>query len=241
MDDPGMIEAAETVAQECRISRLRQDAYALESHRRAVAAHQAGRFSAEILPLGQGVAERQDEGPRPSLSPKLLARMPPLLPGGTVTAGNSCSVNDGAALCLLVSSALHNRLGSPPGLVIRAAAAAGIAPRRLGLAAIPALKAACEQARITPQSLTAIEFNEAFASQVLASCEALALDPAVVNTDGGALAFGHPYGASGAVLVVRLFSRLIRNATGSADGPAAAMIASAGGLGVAAIFERIGG
>jgi acetyl-CoA C-acetyltransferase len=236
-DDPGMIEAAENIARDYAVSRERQDDFALQSHRRAVEAQQAGILADEIVALARGPHETRDEGPRPSLSAKLLARMPPLLAQGTVTAGNSCAINDGAAVALLVSSDLHRRLGSPPGLAILSAASAGIAPRILGMAAVPALRAACERASIRPTDLAAIELNEAFAAQVLATADALSLDPAKLNVNGGALAFGHPYGASGAILAVRLFSCLIRNHTGSARGPAAAMIAAAGGLGVAAILQ----
>ncbi len=239
MAAPDMIEAAETVARERAITRERQDVFALQSHRRALRAQEDGRFAEELLPLGRGSAESRDEGPRASLSAALLARMPPLLAGGSVTAGNSCAINDGAALTVLVSESLHHRLGSPPGLRLVSAASAGIAPRILGLAAVPALETACRRAGLTPARLTAVELNEAFASQALATMDALHLDPATVNPDGGALAFGHAYGASGAVLVARLCSRLIRNHTKLTAGPAAAMIAAAGGLGVAAIFEPI--
>jgi acetyl-CoA C-acetyltransferase len=236
-DDPGMIEAAENVAREYGISRERQDGWALQSHQRAVSAQRSGLFAEEIVPLANAPSESVDEGSRAALSANLLARMPPLLPGGTVTAGNSCAINDGAAFALLVSDDLHRGLGSPPGLRISASAASGVAPRILGTAAIPALRAACARAQIEPSALAAVELNEAFAAQVLATLDALALSPAIVNVHGGALAFGHPYGASGAVLVARLFSRLIRNHTVSAQGPAAAMIAAAGGLGVAVILE----
>jgi acetyl-CoA C-acetyltransferase len=237
MASPDMIEAAENVAREYGIARERQDAFALESHRRAVTAQEAGLFAGEILALSSAPEEGRDEGPRASLSLPLLARMPALLPGGTVTAGNSCAVNDGAAMTLLVSEDLHRRLGAPPGLRLVAAASAGIAPRILGMASVPAMQAACRQAGLTPPDFMAIELNEAFASQALATMDELALDPGIVNATGGALAFGHAYGASGAALVTRLYSRIIRNHTGSAAGPAAAMIAAAGGLGVAAIFQ----
>ena len=241
MDDPGMIQAAENVARAYAISRERQDDFTLHSHQRAVAAQQSGFLACEIVPLAGDPQESQDEGPRPSLSAKLLARMPPLLAGGTVTAGNSCAINDGAAIVLLVSPDMHRNLGSPPGLAIISGASAGIAPRILGMAAVPALLAACARAAIPPADLTAVELNEAFAAQVLATADALSLDHAQLNVNGGALAFGHPYGASGAMLITRLFSRLIRNHTGSARGPAAAMIAAAGGLGVAAILQPIQG
>jgi acetyl-CoA C-acetyltransferase len=239
MHDPGMIEAAENVARDYAISRERQDDFALKSHQRTLAAQQAGYLADEIIPLAAGAAESQDEGPRPSLTAKLLARMPPLLPDGSVTAGNSCAINDGAAVVLVVSRDLHGRLGSPPGLIVLSAASAGIEPRILGMAAVPALRAACLRASISPADLTAIELNEAFAAQVLATADVLSLDPGKLNVNGGALALGHPYGASGAILVTQLFSRLIRNHTGSARGPAAAMIAAAGGLGVAAIMQPI--
>ena len=239
MNSPDMIQAAENVARECGISRERQDAFTLESHRRAVDAQQTGLFVEEIFPLGSTPAEKRDEGPRATLSSELLARMPTLLPGGTVTAGNSCAINDGAALVLLVSEDLHRQLGAPPCLRLISAASAGIAPRILGLAAVPALEAACRRAGLAPADLTSIELNEAFASQALATMDALALNPHIVNRHGGALAFGHAYGASGAVLVARLYASSIRNHTRLTRGPAAAMIAAAGGLGVAAIFEPI--
>lgn len=237
-DAPGMVEAAENVARERDIPRDRQDAYALESHRRAAAAQAEGCFTAEIVALGRDAAEARDEGPRAGLSAALLARMPPLMREGTVTAGNSCAISDGAAIVLLVGEKLHRGLGAPPGLRVIAAASAGVAPRLLGLAAVPALEAACRRAGLTPADLQAVEFNEAFASQVLASLDALGLDSERVNTDGGALAFGHPYGASGAVLVTRLYTRLIRNHTGLAGARGAAMIAAAGGVGAAAVFEQ---
>jgi acetyl-CoA C-acetyltransferase len=241
MDDPGMIEAAENVACDLVISRERQDAFALQSHQRALVAQLAGLFAGEIVPLAGGLHESCDEGPRPSLSAKLLARMQPFLPGGTVTAGNSCAISDGAAITLVVSADLHRSLGSPRGLAVRSAASAGIAPRILGMAAVPALRAACARASINYAELTAIELNEAFAAQVLGTADALSLDPVKLNANGGALAFGHPYGASGAILITRLFSDLVRNHTGSAPASAAAMIAAAGGLGVAAILQSTQG
>jgi acetyl-CoA C-acetyltransferase len=237
--DPGMIEAAETVAREERIGRERQDRFALESHRRAIEAADDGIFAGEIVPLGAAAAELSDEAPRRALSPALLARMPPLLAaGGTVTAGNSCQINDGAAAVLIVSEALHRRLGSPPGLAFAAAASAGIEPRRLGLAAVAAAARLRERAGAIPREIDAIELNEAFAAQVLATADLLDLDSARLNAHGGALAYGHPYGASGALLVVRLFTRLIRERSqGNAARSGLALIAAAGGVGTAALFR----
>jgi acetyl-CoA C-acetyltransferase len=232
--DPGMIEAAENVARECSISRDRQDEFALLSHRRAVEAAAAGIAAPEIVALG---ASDRDEGPRPSLSPALLARMPPLLGAGrTVTAGNSCQINDGAALTLIVSDELHRRLGSPPGLVFAGAASAGIAPRILGLASIPAARKLLAQTKTSLPDIAALELNEAFAAQVLATADQLEIGLDRLNILGGALAYGHPYGASGALLVARLFTRMIRLDDESA-GMGLAMIAGAGGVGVATLFR----
>ncbi|MFP4537604.1 MAG: thiolase family protein [Dichotomicrobium sp.] len=231
--DRQMIEAAETVARERGISRQEQDACALASHERAVAAMRAGHFDPEIARVG-GAAER-DEGPKPSLSPKLLARAAPLLPDGTVTPGNSCPVSDGAAAVVIVSPALHARLGKPPGLAFLDAASSGVDPGRLGLAAIPAVERLRAGLGDRWSEIAAIEFNEAFASQVLATIGALALPGSIVNSQGGAIALGHPYGASGAILVVRLFTRMVREGAG---GLGLAMLAAAGGLGTAAVFGR---
>ncbi len=231
--DRQMIEAAERVARDCGISRADQDAYALGSHQRAIAAAQAGCFETEIIGVGAGV--EGDEGPKPRLRRAVLARAAPLLHGGTVTAGNSCPVSDGAAAVVMVSPALHARLEHPPGLAFLDAAAGAVAPARLGLGAVPAV--AGLRARLSgAQTFSAIEFNEAFASQVLATMRALDLPPDITNPHGGAIALGHPYGASGAILVVRLFTRLVREGAG---GCGLAMLAAAGGQGVAGAFARV--
>ncbi len=232
--DRQMIEAAERVARECGISREAQDAFALASHERAVASADSGAFDAEIVPVGGG-AER-DEGPKAGLKPETLARAAPLLPHGTVTAGNSCPVSDGAAAVVIVSPALHARLGHPPGLAFLDAASGGVDPARLGLGAVPAMERLRARIGARCDGPAAIEFNEAFASQVLAMMEALDLPMAATNPHGGAIALGHPYGASGAVLVVRLFSRMVREGN---DGLGVAMLAAAGGLGAAAAFTPV--
>ena len=234
---PSMIEAAENVARQFGISRARQDEFALRSHSLAVSAQAQGLMQAELLPLGTALAEASDEGPRAGLKAALLARMRPLAaPDGTVTAGNSCQINDGAALTVVVSEDLHRRLGSPPGLIFAGAASAGVAPRILGIASVPAFEKLRARLGIVLESSDAVELNEAFAAQALATIDLLGLHPSSVNELGGALAYGHPYGASGAILVVRLFTRLIRNITGSASRRGVAMIAGAGGVGTAALF-----
>jgi acetyl-CoA C-acetyltransferase len=239
--DPGMIEAAEMVAREHRIGRERQDRFALQSHRRAIEAADGGIFAAEIVAMGSSTAGATDEAPRRALSPALLGRMPPLVAAdGTVTAGNSCQINDGAACVLIVSDELHRRLGAPPGLVFAGAASAGIEPRRLGLAAVSAAGKLGERTGIDLRAIDAIELNEAFAAQVLATVDLLDLDEDRLNAFGGALAYGHPYGASGALLVVRLFTRLIRQESGSQTGKSGlALIAAAGGVGTSALFRSL--
>lgn len=232
--DQQMIKAAERVARECGITRRMQDDYALVSHERAAAAAAAGVFDAEIVSVG-GDTER-DEGPKPGLRPATLARAASLLPQGTVTAGNSCPVSDGAAAVVIVSPTLHARLGHPPGLAFVDAAAGGVDPARLGLGAIPAVERLRARSGAHWGGLAAAEFNEAFASQVLATLEDLELPLEIMNAHGGAIALGHPYGASGAVLVVRLFTRIAR---ARAEGFGLAMLAAAGGLGVAAMFKAV--
>ncbi len=237
--DPGMTAAAEVVAREQGISRTAQDEYALESWRRATEAQNAGRFTSEILPLGGGDIEARDECVRARFTPEMLLRMPPLFPGGTVTAGNTCQICDGAALALIVSPRLWAEMGEPPALHVLGGAAAGVHPMRLGLGPVPAVRRLF--ARWPARSMAgigAVEFNEAFASQVVATLNELELDGSTVNVDGGALAFGHPYGASGAVLVTRLFARLMTQPPATQQHLGLAMLGAAGGLGVAALFER---
>ncbi|CAA9266682.1 MAG: 3-ketoacyl-CoA thiolase @ Acetyl-CoA acetyltransferase [uncultured Blastococcus sp.] len=228
--DPDMGEAADLLAREHGIGRGAQDEYAARSHARAFATQQAGGFAAEIVPLGDVCA---DDRPRPGLSVERLARLgPAFLPDGTVTAGNSCGVNDGAALVTAVDAGTHRRLDLP-GLRVLATATAGVAPDRPGLGIVPATRLALARAGLTLDDVDVIEFNEAFAGQVLACCAELGLDPARVCPEGGALALGHPWGASGAVLAVRLFAQL----AGRPGGYGLAAVAVGGGQGVAMVVQ----
>lgn len=230
--DPEMGEAADAVAAAAGIGRDRQDAYALRSHQRAVAAAAAGRFDAELVGVG-GLGA--DERPRPGMTPARLARMRPIFSAaGTATAGSSCGINDGAAVVALVTDDDRVRRGLP-GLRILASATVGVSPRTPGLGLVPAVRSALDRAGVTLDEIGVIELNEAFAGQVLACCDALDLDPERVCQDGGALALGHPWGASGAVLAVRLFSQLVRAGRTGALGLAA--IAVGGGQGVAVVVE----
>nr|WP_313955524.1 thiolase family protein [Kocuria palustris] len=209
LGDPDMGVAAETVAREHGISRARQDAFALRSHRRALAAAAAGRFDDELVPVSGARGEvTADNGPRRRLDAALLARFPAAFEtGGTVTAGNSCGDADGAAAILVVTPATAQSLGSGTALIFRGAVTVGVDPARLGLGAAVAARRLLEDQGVGADQLAAVEFNEAFAGQVLACTDLLGVDERVLNTDGGALALGHAYGASGAVSVVRLLAR----------------------------------
>ncbi|WP_409329545.1 thiolase family protein [Trujillonella humicola] len=233
LGDPDMGPAAELLAREQGIGRAAQDAYAARSHARAVATQRAGGFTAEIVPVG-GVD--RDERPRPGLTVERLGRLrPAFVPGGAVTVGNACGVNDGAAAVTLVDAGTHRRLGLP-GLRVLATATAGVDPNRPGLGIVPAARAALDRAGLGLDAVDVVEFNEAFAGQVLACCAELGLDPERVCPEGGALALGHPWGASGAVLAVRLFSQLVRSGRG---GTGLAAIAVGGGQGVAVVVEAV--
>lgn len=236
--DPEMGIAAENVARRCGISRERQDRFALRSHQRAVAAQQQGAFVNEIVPLcvaGQPIM--QDECPRPDTSLARLATLPPVFAAdGSVTAGNCCPLNDGASLLLVMSRRRARECGFQQGLRFVDACSAGVDPNYLGLGPVPATqKLLARQPQVDLERVSAIEFNEAFAAQVLGSLDALGIDEQRVNRQGGAIALGHPYGASGAIMVTRLFSQLRH--TENEDKLGLAMLGIAGGLGLSALFR----
>jgi acetyl-CoA C-acetyltransferase len=237
LGNPSMIEGAEAVARYAGISRERQDAYALLSHQRASALEARARAKVEIVSVSGG--EEADESVRPAISARLLARMRPLIEGGSVTAGNACAISDGAAFALLLSERAFQASGLSCGRRWRDAASAGCDPALPGLSAIPAVKALLARHPSLLEDATSIAFVEAFASQVLASADAHGLAPERINNHGGALALGHPYGASGAILTVQLFTEMVRCANARAQGLGLAMAAGAGGTGAAAICERV--
>jgi acetyl-CoA acetyltransferase family protein len=212
-----MGETAEVVAERYHVSRDRQDRFALESHRRAVAAQEACRFSDELLavpvPGAKGELQQatRDEGPRGDTTLEKLAALQPVFKKeGTVTAGNSSSINDGAAALLLMSEERAQREGLEPLATILAAGTAGVDPSVMGLGPIPASRKALERAGITVADLDLIELNEAFASQSLVCVDELRLPPDRVNPNGGAIALGHPLGCSGARLLTTLVYELRR-------------------------------
>ncbi|WP_127476791.1 thiolase family protein [Microbacterium sulfonylureivorans] len=208
-----MPETAEEVARLDGISRADADAFALRSHERAIAAIDAGRFEAEIVAVPTRAGEVSvDEGPRRDTSLEALGRLRPVVTGGeVVTAGNSSSLNDGASAIVVASAAAVERHGLHPRARIVATANAALAPEIMGLGPVPATEKALAKAGLTVADLGAVELNEAFASQSLASMRRLGLDPEIVNADGGAIALGHPLGSSGSRLIVTLLGRMERD------------------------------
>ncbi len=242
--DPDMGVAAEDVARQYGISRERQDRYALGSHLKAVASQRNGRFEDEIVPLCDPVTGlvATDECPRADTSMERLALLPPaFVPDGRVTAGNSCPINDGAAAVLIVSAARFQTMAARTGLRVRDSTAAGVHPRLLGTGPIAATRALlARNPGVTADAVDLVEFNEAFAAQVLACLDALAIPETKVNQGGGAIALGHPFGASGAILAVRLFTDMVRRGASAArPSLGLATLGVAGGLGVSTLFETI--
>ena len=237
-------ETAECVADEWSVSRERQDAFALESQRRAVAAIEGGRFDGQLVPVeipqrrGDPVVVTRDEHPRPETTAEALARLRPAFrEGGSVTAGNASGINDGAAAILLVEAERGRALGLRPMARVLATAVAGVDPRVMGIGPVPAIRKALDRAGLGIADLDLVELNEAFASQSVACIDELGLDPARVNPNGGAIALGHPLGASGARLVTMLVHELAR--TGGRYGLTAMCIGV--GQGIATVVERVDG
>ena len=208
-----MGETAENIAKERpHITREKQDAFALRSNQRAVAAADSGRFAKEILPVpipqkkGDPVLVTTDERPRRDSTMESLAKLKPAFAkeGGTVTAGNSSGLNDGAAALLIMSEEKAKALNLKPLARIVASASGGVPPRVMGVGPVPATKKALERAGLKLKDISLVELNEAFAVQSLAVMEDLELDPEIVNVNGGAIAIGHPLGCSGARLVTTL-------------------------------------
>jgi 3-oxoadipyl-CoA thiolase len=240
-----MGETAENVAERWNVSRERQDAFALESQQRAVAAIEAGRFDDQIVPVevtgrkGEVTVVSRDEHPRADTSAEALARLRPAFrgSGGTVTAGNSSGINDGASAVLLVEAERAAGLGVTPLARVVSTAVAGVDPAVMGVGPVPATRKALERAGLGVDDLDLVELNEAFASQSLVCIDELDLDPAKVNVNGGAIALGHPLGMSGGRLITMLTHELRR--TGGRYGLATMCIGV--GQGIATIVESIEG
>ncbi len=235
-----MGETAENVAEEWKISREDQDAFALESHRRAIAAQERGDYDEEVLGItietrkSKSVVAK-DEQPRGDTTLEKLAVLKPAFrKGGTVTAGNSSSLNDGASAVVVASEAVVNRLGIEPLGRYAASGVEGLSPRTMGLGPIYAVRKALARTKLSIEDIDLIELNEAFAIQSLAVIRELGLDPAKVNPNGGAIAIGHPLGASGGRLVATLLYEMRRKKL--KRGIATMCIGV--GQGIAGIFER---
>jgi 3-oxoadipyl-CoA thiolase len=235
-------ETAEVVAERWGVSREEQDAFALASQRRAAAAVEGGRLDAQIVPVpvpqkdGSTVLVERDEHPRPATTTAELASLRPAFrDDGTVTAGNSSGINDGAAALVLVEAAQARELGLRPMARIVSTAVAGVDPSVMGIGPVPATRKALERAGLTTADLDLVELNEAFASQAVASIRELGLDPERVNVTGGAIALGHPLGMSGARLATTLVHEL--GARGGRYGLATMCIGV--GQGIATVVESL--
>ncbi|MFW0181975.1 thiolase family protein [Rothia sp. CCM 9417] len=237
-----MPETAEEVARQEGISRQDCDAFALRSHERALAAIKDGRFRDEIVPVtvrdrkGRETLVDTDEGPRPGTSTEVLASLRPVVSGGSVvTAGNSSSLNDGASAILVASEAALEKYGLTPRARVVTGTSAGLAPEIMGLGPVPATEKALAHAGWSVADLDAVELNEAFASQSLASIRRLGLNEEIVNKDGGAIALGHPLGSSGCRIVITLLGRMERE---EAQRGLATMCIGVG-QGAALLLERV--
>lgn len=213
----GLGETAEVVAERYGVSRDDQDAFAVESQRRAARAVAENVFTAEIVPVevpqrkGSPTMVDRDEHPRPEVVDRGLAGLSPVFrEGGTVTAGNASGINDGAAVLLVVSREAAADLGLQPMARIGAAAVAGVDPACMGIGPVPAVRKALARAGITAAELDLVELNEAFAAQALPCMRELELDPEIVNVNGGAIALGHPLGCTGARLTTSLVHEMVR-------------------------------
>ncbi|NLG62003.1 MAG: acetyl-CoA C-acyltransferase [Candidatus Cloacimonetes bacterium] len=214
-------ETAEVVAERCGVTREAQDEFALRSQQKAAAAMESCRFADELTPVeiaqrrGDPILVDRDEHPRPDTTLEALAKLRPVFrKDGTVTAGNSSGLNDGAAALLVVSEGTTRSLGLEPRARIVATAVAGVEPDEMGLGPVPATRKALKRAGLRAADLKLVEINEAFAAQSIPCMQQLDLDPEIVNVNGGAIALGHPLGASGARILTTLVHELRRRGGG---------------------------
>lgn len=229
---------AENVASRFEVSRADQDAFSLESHRRALEAQRSGHFAEEIVPVRshEGVTVTADEGPRADTSLEALGKLPAVFrQGGSVTAGNSSQMSDGAAFVVLMSEAKARELGLQPIARFVGYAVAGVAPEIMGIGPVEAIPKLLKKTGVTLDQIDTIELNEAFAAQSLAVIRKLGLDPQKTNPSGGAIALGHPLGCTGAKLTATALSTLKR--TGGRYGLVSMCVG--GGMGAAGLFERL--
>ncbi|MFM8813972.1 MAG: acetyl-CoA C-acyltransferase [Candidatus Limnocylindrus sp.] len=235
-------ETAERVAAQWKVSREEQDAFALESQRRAAAAAASGVHAEEIVPVkipqrkGDPISVEKDEHPRPETNAASLAKLrPAFIEGGSVTAGNASGINDGAAALLVMEAGRARALGLKPLARVVATSVAGVDPSVMGIGPIPAIRKLLARTGLSAREIDRVELNEAFASQAVACIRELGLNPATTNIHGGAIALGHPLGASGARMLVTLTRELTRS--GSRFGIASMCVGV--GQGIAMLVERV--
>lgn len=241
--DPPMGITAENLAEKYKITREEQDQFSLASQQRMARAMAEGRFDEQIVPIsvpvrkGQPIVVNTDEHPRPQTTLEALSKLPPaFLQGGTVTAGSSSGLNDAASALVIMSREKAEELGLTPLAVIREYAVAGVDPNIMGIGPVPATKKVMEKSGLSVHDMDIIEINEAFAAQVLACNRELEMDLEKVNVNGGAIAHGHPLGATGAILATKAVYELKRS-----GGRYALLTACiGGGQGIATIIEREG-
>ncbi len=229
-----MGETAEVLAAEYGLSRAEQDAYAVESHRRAAAARAAALFAPDIVPLAE---LQEDEHIRPDASLEGLGRLRPVFrAGGTVTAGNASGLNDAAAAVVVASRRRAQALGLSVRAVVRGTGVVGVDPLHMGIAPVAAVRQALDRSGLSLAHIGLVELNEAFAAQTLAVMRDLDLDPARTNVNGGAIALGHPVGATGAILVAKILAEMARREVRYG----LVTLCIGGGQGIAAVLERAG-
>lgn len=239
--DPPMGITAENLVKKYNISREEQDKFAFKSQKKMAIAMKEGRFDEQIVPITISVPKKEpvvfdrDEHPRPQTTMEALAKLPPaFLEGGTVTAGNSSGLNDGASVLVIMAREKAEELGLKPLATIRAYAVAGVDPNIMGIGPVPATRKVLKKAGLSLEDIDIIEINEAFAAQVIACDRELNMNPEKVNVNGGAIAHGHPLGATGAILVTKAVYELHRS-----NGQYALITACiGGGQGIATIIER---
>ncbi len=233
---------AENLVKKYEVSREEQDEYALRSQQRMAKAMEEGRFDEQIVPIsvpvrkGEPIIFEKDEHPRPNVSMEGLAKLSPaFLPEGSVTAGNSSGLNDAASAIVVMSRRKAEELGVKPLAVIKESAVAGVDPNIMGIGPVPATKKVLDLSGLTLEEIDLVELNEAFASQVIACNRELNIDPEKLNVNGGAVAHGHPLGATGGILITKAVHELHRS--GGKNALITACIG--GGQGIACIIERV--
>lgn len=239
-DEAQPLDAAERMSRELGINRARQDAYALRARLKAETAREGKRFVGEIVPLRANADEARDESAR-EVEPKELEQLPPIVEAnGTLTAGNTSALHDGAAVVVVVSEKVWQELGKPKALRLVATAIEGVDPENEAAAPMQAMRKLYGRLNgFNPKDIGVVEMSETSAVQALALAETFGFDDAQLNPDGGAVVRGHPLGAAGAVLVVRLFSRMVRGRDAKSPRHGVATLGALGGMGLAVLFEAV--